>query len=69
VESYLGVPIIAGKEAIGVISVQSKSTETRFNENDLRLLTTIAASVGVAMQNAECRTPKRTRNCATRSMS
>jgi GAF domain-containing protein len=53
VESYLGVPIIAGKEAIGVISVQSKSTETRFNENDLRLLTTIAASVGVAMQNAE----------------
>jgi GAF domain-containing protein len=53
VESYLGVPIIAGQEAIGVISVQSKSTETRFNENDLRLLTTIAANVGVAMQNAE----------------
>ena len=53
VESYLGVPIIAGKEAIGVISVQSKSTDTRFNENDLRLLNTIAASVGVAMQNAE----------------
>ncbi len=53
VESYLGVPVIAGQEAIGVISVQSKSTETRFNENDLRLLTTIAANVGVAMQNAE----------------
>ncbi|TVQ67576.1 MAG: GAF domain-containing protein [Balneolaceae bacterium] len=53
VESYLGVPIIAGKQAIGVISVQSKSTETRFNESDLRLLTTIAANVGVAMQNAE----------------
>jgi signal transduction histidine kinase len=53
VESYLGVPIIAGLEAIGVISVQSKSTETRFNESDLRLLTTIASSVGVAMQNAE----------------
>ena len=53
VESYLGVPIIAGQEAIGVISVQSKSTVTRFNESDLRLLTTIAANVGVAMQNAE----------------
>ena len=53
VESYLGVPITAGQEAIGVISVQSKSRETRFNENDLRLLTTIAANVGVAMQNAE----------------
>lgn len=53
VESYLGVPIMAGSEAIGVISVQSKEQENRFNENDLRLLTTIAANVGVAMQNAE----------------
>ncbi len=53
VESYLGVPIIYGKKAIGVISVQSTEQENRFNENDLRLLTTIAANVGVAMQNAE----------------
>ncbi len=53
VESYLGVPIIYSKKAIGVISVQSTEQENRFNENDLRLLTTIAANVGVAMQNAE----------------
>ncbi|MFN2372688.1 MAG: GAF domain-containing protein [Cyclonatronaceae bacterium] len=53
VESFLGVPIIAGKESIGVISVQSKEQENRFNEDDQRLLTTIAANVGVAMQNAE----------------
>ncbi|AVR45400.1 hypothetical protein C7S20_09015 [Christiangramia fulva] len=53
VESYLGVPIVYGKKAIGVISVQSTEQENRFNENDLRLLTTIAANVGVAMQNAE----------------
>jgi GAF domain-containing protein len=53
VESYLGVPIMAGSNSIGVISVQSKEQENRFNENDLRLLTTIAANVGVAMQNAE----------------
>lgn len=53
VESYIGVPIIYGKKAIGVISVQSTEQENRFNENDLRLLTTIAANVGVAMQNAE----------------
>jgi len=53
VESYLGVPIMAGSESIGVISVQSKEQENRFNENDMRLLTTIAANVGVAMQNAE----------------
>lgn len=53
VESYLGVPIIAGDKAIGVISVQSKEEENRFSENDQRLLNTIAAHVGVAMQNAE----------------
>jgi GAF domain-containing protein len=53
VESFLGVPIIAGKESIGVISVQSKNRDTRFDEYDQRLLTTIAANVGVAMQNAE----------------
>ncbi len=53
VESYLGVPIVYGNKAIGVISVQSTEQENRFNEDDLRLLTTIAANVGVAMQNAE----------------
>ncbi len=53
VESYLGVPIIIGKKSIGVISVQSKEQENRFSENDQRLLTTIAANVGIAMQNAE----------------
>ncbi|NBB77151.1 MAG: GAF domain-containing protein, partial [Bacteroidetes bacterium] len=53
VESYLGVPVIAGSKSIGVISVQSKKQKNRFDENDMRLLTTIAANVGVAMQNAE----------------
>tara|TARA_R110000868_G_scaffold294140_1_gene554716 strand:- start:72499 stop:77502 length:5004 start_codon:yes stop_codon:yes gene_type:complete len=53
VASYLGVPIIAGKTAFGVISVQSKEQENRFNENDQRLLTTIASNVGIAIQNAE----------------
>ncbi len=50
--SYLGVPIPVGEEIIGVLSVQSTEMENRFNENDLRLLTTIAASVGVALRNA-----------------
>ncbi|MFU8862241.1 MAG: GAF domain-containing protein, partial [Cyclonatronaceae bacterium] len=53
VDSYLGVPIISGNNSIGVISVQSKGQENRFSEYDQRLLTTIAANVGVAMQNAE----------------
>ena len=50
--SYLGVPIPVGDEIIGVLSVQSTEHENRFNENDQRLLSTIAASVGVALNNA-----------------
>lgn len=51
--SYLGVPIPVGDENIGVLSVQSTEHENRFNENDLRLLSTIASSVGVALRNAQ----------------
>ena len=51
-KSYLGVPIMIGSEAIGVISVQSIHEEGRFGEADAGLLATIAASVGVAIQNA-----------------
>jgi K+-sensing histidine kinase KdpD/DNA-binding response OmpR family regulator len=50
--SYLGVPIPVGNEVIGVISAQSSEQENRFNDADLRLLNTIAANVGVALQNA-----------------
>ncbi|MFZ0343124.1 MAG: GAF domain-containing protein, partial [Gaiellaceae bacterium] len=50
--SYLGVPILVGSRAIGVISVQSIDEEGRFGEDDSRLLATIAANVGVAIQNA-----------------
>jgi PAS domain S-box-containing protein len=52
VMSYLGVPITIGQEAAGVISVQSTTEEGRFDEDDLRLLTTIAANVGAALQTA-----------------
>ncbi len=51
--SYLGVPIPVGDEIIGVLSVQSTEQDNRFNENDQRLLFTIAASVGVALRNAK----------------
>jgi PAS domain S-box-containing protein len=50
--SYLGVPILVGEKAIGAISVQSVEDEGRFGEGDVRLLATIAANVGVGIQNA-----------------
>jgi GAF domain-containing protein/CheY-like chemotaxis protein/HPt (histidine-containing phosphotransfer) domain-containing protein len=51
-QSYLGVPILAEGRAMGVISVQSTGQAGRFGESDTRLLSTIAANVGVAIQNA-----------------
>lgn len=51
-KSFLGVPILVGQEAIGAISVQCIGQEGRFSESDVRLLSTIAANVGAAIQNA-----------------
>ncbi|HET7376786.1 MAG TPA: GAF domain-containing protein, partial [Anaerolineae bacterium] len=51
--SYLGVPIKTGKETIGVLSVQSTVAEGLFDADSLRLLTTIAANAGAAIQTAQ----------------
>jgi GAF domain-containing protein/CheY-like chemotaxis protein len=50
--SYLGVPILVGGTGLGVISVQSTQSEGAYDADDERLLSTIAANVGVALQNA-----------------
>ncbi|MDX1417500.1 MAG: GAF domain-containing protein, partial [Candidatus Promineifilaceae bacterium] len=50
--SYLGVPIKSGHRTIGVLSVQSIKQEDYFNEDSLRLLTTIAANAGAAIHTA-----------------
>ncbi|MGE5461803.1 MAG: GAF domain-containing protein, partial [Syntrophothermus sp.] len=51
--SYLGVPIKFGRETIGVLSVQSTTREGIFNEDSLRLLSTIAANAGAAIHTAQ----------------
>ena len=60
--SYLGVPIFLGGKAIGVVSMQNTVQEGVFTENDQRLLGTIAANVGVALQNAQFFDEIQTRN-------
>jgi GAF domain-containing protein/CheY-like chemotaxis protein len=50
--SYLGVPITVGGTCLGVVSVQSTHVEGMYDADDERLLSTIAANVGVALQNA-----------------
>lgn len=51
-QSYLGVPIIVGGRAVGVLSVQSTTREKAFTEADEHLLSTIASNVATALQNA-----------------
>ena len=49
--SYIGVPIPVGDRVIGVLSV-SKIEASAFNGADEQLLSTIASSMGVALENA-----------------
>jgi signal transduction histidine kinase/putative methionine-R-sulfoxide reductase with GAF domain len=50
--SWLGVPILSGNRALGVLCVQSCDSENAFSDEDLRLLSTIAATVGAGIRNA-----------------
>jgi GAF domain-containing protein len=50
-ESWLGVPILAGDRVLGTISLE-RVPKNGFNESDERLLATIAANLGVALENA-----------------
>jgi len=65
--SYLGVPIKSGKVTIGVLSVQSTTEEGIFDNDDLRLLTTISANAGSAIHTAQlhAETQRRAREMAT----
>jgi GAF domain-containing protein len=51
-KSALYVPLIAGDEVRGVISLQNMDRENSFNKSDVRLLETLASSMSVALENA-----------------
>jgi len=50
--SWLGVPILAEQEPIGVIAIQSYSTPGAYDISHQEVLVTIAAQAAVAIQNA-----------------
>src|SRR5207248_3207077 len=60
--SVLFVPLVVGDRATGVISLQNLDREHAFSENDVRLLTTIAGSLSVALENARLFEETRQRN-------
>jgi GAF domain-containing protein/HAMP domain-containing protein len=51
-QCWLGVPIVLGDTAIGLIAVQSKTTPHLYDESHLGLLNSVAAQAAIAIENA-----------------
>ncbi len=51
-KSSVFVPLVVGDRGTGVISLQNLDREHAFNDADVRLLTTLAGSLSVALENA-----------------
>ena len=52
-KSWMGIPMLAGNQIIGVIGVQNFEHTNAYTEDDVRLWETIAANIGIAIQNAQ----------------
>jgi K+-sensing histidine kinase KdpD len=53
VQSWLGVPLLAGGKLLGAIVVTSDDQRQHFGPDDLRLLNIVAASASIAIDNAQ----------------
>jgi GAF domain-containing protein len=51
-KSWLGVPLLAGNQTIGVLVAQDEARENRFTEDDVALLSTVAGQMATALQNS-----------------
>ncbi len=51
-ESWLGVPIVAGEDVLGVIAVQSYTAPALFDRSHLDILQTIGVQAAIAIENA-----------------
>jgi signal transduction histidine kinase/DNA-binding response OmpR family regulator len=52
VKSWLGVPMIAADKVVGVMAIYSYDQEDLYNNQDLAILSTIAAQTAIAIENA-----------------
>ncbi|MBZ0295357.1 MAG: GAF domain-containing protein [Anaerolineae bacterium] len=50
--TFLGLPLMVGSEVLGVMAVLSDQTTTAFDQDEIRLLQTIASQAGLAVRNA-----------------
>ncbi|RLC78032.1 MAG: hypothetical protein DRI61_10505 [Chloroflexi bacterium] len=51
-KAWLGVPLKVGERVIGVLAVQRYESPEPYTQDDLRLLSTIASQVAIAIENA-----------------
>ncbi len=51
-KSWIGVPLMSGDQAIGVMAAQSHREENVYDQHDLELLQAIAGQAAIAIQNA-----------------
>jgi sigma-B regulation protein RsbU (phosphoserine phosphatase) len=51
-KTWLGVPMLVGDQVTGILSLQNIEQENAFDDSDVRLLQTLAASMSVALENA-----------------
>ncbi|MGD8457539.1 MAG: GAF domain-containing protein, partial [Anaerolineales bacterium] len=51
-KSWLGLPLLVGGEVVGIIALQDLKVEHRFSEEDLILLTALAAPIAGAVHSA-----------------
>jgi len=49
--SWMGAPLLAGENLIGILVMQDRRAERRFTDDDAALLATIASQVATAIQN------------------
>lgn len=50
--TFLGLPLLVGNEVLGVMAVLSDQTTMAFDQDEIRLLQTIASQAGLAVRNA-----------------
>ncbi len=50
--SELAIPLVAGDRVLGVLDIQADRPE-RFNEEDVRIFSTLASQVAISLQNAD----------------
>ena len=51
-KTWLGVPMLVGDQVTGILSLQDVERENAYDDSDVRLLQTLAASMSVALENA-----------------